>query len=460
MSKRHVPLLVLFVLVLVGAVQLQAANYPSGNPRTTDNDDSCDIALLPAATLLLPYFEVDTVSSSGETTLITITNTSNAEQAVHIVLWTDWGYPVIDFNIYLTGYDVQSINLYDVIALGQIAPTRGTGFEDGGSPEGDLSKDNPRVDQESCRSLTMQVPDIYRQRMQEAFINGRVPVLGNLPACNAAGSPRASRPNGHAIGYATIDVVSSCAPGTPEDQDYYDRLLFDNVLVGDYQQVNPSGRHAQSSPLVHIRAIPEGGTPASRPATNLKRTFYSRHQSGPVNTRDARQPLPATFAAHWISGGTGQFQTSLKIWREGATGPNPRCAAYSLNARMPIREIVRFDEEENFTVFTTGLPDPPIIHIPKAPATSLVDIDDDEVFPFNDLGAVAGWVYLNLDTDAEGEYARQAWVVSSMRAEGRYSGDADVSALGNGCSPRIAQSEASEGGTDTIIIGPAGNPTP
>jgi hypothetical protein len=452
---------ILFMLLLVAAVHVQAANYPSGNPRTTDNDDSCDISLLPAATLLLPYFEVDLDSATGQTTLVTVTNTSNAEQVAHVTLWTDWGYPVIDFNAYLTGYDVQSLNLFDVIALGHIAPPRGTGFEDAGSPEGDLSGDNTLVDEDTCRFLPMDIPGVYRQRMREAFTNGRIPVLGSDPACNTAGSPRSAHPNGNAVGYATIDVVRQCIASTPVDQDYYDLLLFDNVLVGDYQQVDSDNQYAQSSPLVHIRAVPEGGTPASRPVTNLKRTFYSRHQTGTVNTRDGRQPLPATFAAHWISGGTGSFQTSLKIWREGATGPNPTCSSYSLSAQMPIREVVRFDEEENFTAFSSGLPDPPIVYVPKAPATSLVDIDDDDVFPFNNLDAVAGWVYLNLDTDAaEGEYARQAWVVSSMRAEGRYSGDADVSALGNGCSGRIGQSEATETGSPTISIGPAGNPNP
>ena len=35
------------------------ATFDSGNPTTTDNDDSCDIGVAPAATLLLPYFEVD-----------------------------------------------------------------------------------------------------------------------------------------------------------------------------------------------------------------------------------------------------------------------------------------------------------------------------------------------------------------------------------------------------------------
>ena len=31
----------------------------AAGPTTTNNDDSCDIGVAPAATLLLPYFEVD-----------------------------------------------------------------------------------------------------------------------------------------------------------------------------------------------------------------------------------------------------------------------------------------------------------------------------------------------------------------------------------------------------------------
>src|SRR5947208_8733771 len=82
---------------------------------TTNNDDSCDIAVLPAATLLLPYFEVDFNSPqpTAKTTLFTIVNTTQIPQIAHVTLWTDWGFPIVDFNIFLTGYDVQGINLYD-----------------------------------------------------------------------------------------------------------------------------------------------------------------------------------------------------------------------------------------------------------------------------------------------------------------------------------------------------------
>src|SRR5439155_8480868 len=97
-------------------------------PATTNNDDSCDIGTAPAATLLLPYFEVDFKSpqTTARTTLFTITNVSAFPQIAHVVVWTDWSFPALDFNIFLTGYDVQAINLYDIFARGVIAPPSAT----------------------------------------------------------------------------------------------------------------------------------------------------------------------------------------------------------------------------------------------------------------------------------------------------------------------------------------------
>src|SRR5437016_7515386 len=99
--------------------------FATGQPATTNNDDSCDIGVTPAATLLLPYFEVDTAAAqgSGATALFTITNTSRYPQIAHVTIWTDWAFPVLTFNVFLTGYDVQTINLYDVIVRGVIVPS-------------------------------------------------------------------------------------------------------------------------------------------------------------------------------------------------------------------------------------------------------------------------------------------------------------------------------------------------
>src|SRR5438034_3078311 len=101
--------------------------FATGQPATTNNADSCDIGVTPAATLLLPYFEVDTAAAqgAGATTLFTITNTSRYPQIAHVTVWTDWSFPVLNFNLFLTGYDVQGLNLFDVIVRGLVVPIPG-----------------------------------------------------------------------------------------------------------------------------------------------------------------------------------------------------------------------------------------------------------------------------------------------------------------------------------------------
>ena len=439
-------------LVFIASVPLFAATYTSNNPTTTNNDDSCDISLLPAATLLLPYFEVDldSAAGNGETTLFTITNTTDVPQAARINIWTDFGYPVMNFNIYLTGYDVQSINLYDVLRRGQIAPNDGTGSDV--SPVGDLSgtppntdRDNPGLVESTCTNLPIQLPQVFITRMRDALTKGTVPAAGTVPACSSIGGVHEN-----AVGYITIDVVDSCTATLATQQAYWtDELLYDNVLIGDYMQVNGAEDFAQINPLVHIRATPEGGDYDATNATNLRRTFYSRFQI--ANNADRRQPLPSVFAARWISGGGAGFATSFKVFREGKTGVAGLgdCTTYGQNALITTTEVVRFDEEENPETFA------PNQH-PIVPLSSLLDVEGDE-FPASTNGAVAGWMYLNLDDFESDQTARQGWVVVSMRAEGRFSGDMDAQALGNGCSAPASETKAVGG---QGVLGPRPNTTP
>jgi hypothetical protein len=81
------------LLSILLAIPAMAATFPSGAPATTNNDDSCDIAMLPAATLLLPYFEVGLTIPPTRTTLFTITNVTNVDQIALVTLWTDYGFP-------------------------------------------------------------------------------------------------------------------------------------------------------------------------------------------------------------------------------------------------------------------------------------------------------------------------------------------------------------------------------
>src|SRR5262245_5998829 len=83
----------------------------------------CSIDTVPAATLLLPYFEVDLNNPNGLTTLFSINNASEEAALVHVVIWSDLSVAVLDFNLYLTGYDVQTVNLRDIIVNGNLPQT-------------------------------------------------------------------------------------------------------------------------------------------------------------------------------------------------------------------------------------------------------------------------------------------------------------------------------------------------
>ncbi len=432
----------LFALLMLSlAWNAGRASARPPDAASTRNDDSCDIALLPAATLLLPYFEVDLEDPDGSTTLFTITNITNTDQIARVTLWTDRSYPVIDFNIYLTGYDVQSINLYDVIVRGVIAPENGTGTAL--QKRGKYSDRNTSIHLAACDRLPGYLDSHYIQRMQLAFTVGNVPDIGAVPGCNDIGNTHEN-----AIGYATIDVMRACTDSLPSDARYWTNDVgYANVLIGDYQHVQRNTRFADGGPMVHIRAVPEGGlTPPVFP-----RTFYSRFQSAATPKLDARQPLPSVLAARWIYGGPTTYRTFLKVWREGNTGSASQCAGYAQNAELTVQELIVFDEAENSVV------DVPRCELQcfktELPATSMTSVRDSDIFPQLGNGAVAGWVFLNLD-QPDDELASQGWVTSSMRAEGQFSVDQDAIALGNGCSRPVTDSEM---GLGEVVIGPLPN---
>jgi hypothetical protein len=464
------------------------ATFTNGNnPTTTNNDDSCEIVVAPAATLLLPIFNVDlnAAAGAGETTLFTITNVSNAPQIAHVTVWTDWSFPILDFNIFLTGYDVQSINLYDVLVRNLVAPG-GPGTSSTSTtispraPQGSVgafsqpgsNTSNPNILTSavtaggSCAgtSLPGTLPNDLMDAVREALTSGfynpaNAPGIG----CDDV---QVGGEHTNARGYITIDVTNTCSINLPDNPVYITtELLFDNVLIGDYQQINGDttvGNFAQGNPMVHIRAIPEGGPAGSNPGTNLPYTFYDRYALGRF---DRRVPLPSTFAARWIEGGTSGFQTNYKIWREGLTFGTQGCFDAEVNSAMPVFEAIRFDERENSFGGAGGIVCSPCpSSVPTLPEASIVATTNTSVFPPNGSTVdVSGWFFLNLNNGGSVGYtavagdapqgsntinrASQNWVIVSMFAQGRYSVDFDAAHLGNGCSAaRVISSE----------IGPAG----
>ncbi|HXA19727.1 MAG TPA: hypothetical protein VN380_22275, partial [Thermoanaerobaculia bacterium] len=395
----------------------------------------------------------------------------------HVTLWTDWAFPVLSFNLFLTGYDVQAVNLYDVIVRGVIAPPSGTSPA---TTPGALSAAGgnlrPTLD---CASNPSLLPASIAATVRAALTTGVFNPGGTVRSCSTAGGTHAN-----AIGYATIDVVANCTNLLPSDPHYYlTDLLFDNVLIGDYQQLGGSATgtgaaitfDAAGNPMVHIRAVPEGGAAGANVPTGLPYTFYDRYTPSATRTIDRRQPLPSTFAVRYIQGGTGAFATNYTIWREGVTGAGASCASNINNSDINIGESIRFDEHENPFVFPSFC-SPSCGSRPTLFATSATNTAS-PTFPYIAGTDVGGWMYLNLNNGGSPIYsvtnhssgtttstpsvfgtprASQNWVTATMfgNAGGsRMTAEFDAAQLGNGCTPAAP---INGGVKSNFPIGPAG----
>jgi hypothetical protein len=330
-----------------------------------------------------------------------------------------------------------------------------------------------------CASNPGLLPASITAAVRTALTTGVFNPGGTVKACSTAGGVHAD-----AVGYATIDVVSNCTNLLPTDPAYYTTdLLFDNVLIGDYQQLggSPAGAVANAfdaagNPMVHIRAVPEGGGAGTNVPTGLPYTFYDRYTPSATRTLDRRQPLPSAFAGRYIQGGPGAFATNYTIWREGLTGPGASCASHINNSSIAIGEFIRFDEHENPSVFAFCFADPCLNLSPALPATSSTNTASSSTFPSIVGADVGGWMYLNLNNGGAPAYsitnhaagtttsaptvfgtprASQNWVTATLfGSAGGYpmTAEFDAASLGNGCTA----APINGGLKSTSPIGPAG----
>ncbi|HXT19145.1 MAG TPA: hypothetical protein VN923_00190, partial [Thermoanaerobaculia bacterium] len=179
---------------------------------------------VPAATLLLPYFEVDLGSANGITTLFSINNASATSQLAHVTVWSDASIPVLDFDVYLTGYDVQTFNLRDILVNG-VLPQTGSGTttaaNDPGSPQGAFS--SARLVFPACNTTTSPpsppvyaIPAIsasFRTHLQAVLTGKKSPVDGTCAGINHG--------DNIARGYITVDDVNNCSTLFPSDPGYF-----------------------------------------------------------------------------------------------------------------------------------------------------------------------------------------------------------------------------------------------
>jgi hypothetical protein len=400
---------------------------------------------VPAATLLLPYFECEldvNLEPPPDPTLFSINTASASAALAHVTLWTDESIPTLDFDVYLTGYDVQTINVCDIFR-GNLPVTASVGQDpkDTISPQGDLSQD---INFASCSGFLPYVNPAVNATLlahiRNAHTGGPSTVFGGRCSGFDHGDTIAR-------GYITVDSVTQCSLEFPSSPAYFTGIAdYRNILWGDYFYVNPAQNFATGETLVHIEACTPGngyvgsvGTGTSGvntcPMGAGDYTFYGRYVGG-LGT-DQREALATNFATRFLNGGGFSGGTELIVWRDSKTAPGAPGAANGPfacggNATwFPLNQadVVAFDEIETPTdlCFQGDNISPPIGGADTCfpLETQRVSLQGGNVAGDDPTPPVAfGWMFLDLNTSVVGGLfnpTAQAWVTTAMSASSRFS---------------------------------------
>jgi hypothetical protein len=424
---------------------------------------TCTVDQRPAATLLVPYFQVS-VDSSGNVvnggataldTIVTIANASAAPMIAHVSLFDQYSELVLDFNIALTGFDVQAMRMSDVIS-GTLPVTPNSLGHDpcqagdaivysgpvnaGGSPDGFL-RVVPASDQRAATTQdNHQATTVYSV---PAFGPGLGVIDSLSQDCNGVRGP-------NAIGYITIDHANYCNLSNPQLENYYtqDAIGMENNLWGEIIFTSGSGIPTYAMSTVNLEADDEFGNVALANIDGAPvRSFYARYWNGlsggdnggltnggdfnpgpgrnlcpncsgnngipcpsdnsldcnaiwDVGYGDQREPLGLKWASRWFDAGVA-VTTNFRAWRGSviAQGRNDFC---TLGLTEPISTETFWDEDER-TVTTGKCPSPctnPSFNFP-------LETQQLNIGLFSHPGATAGWVQVDF---GGGNVFDQAWL--------------------------------------------------
>jgi hypothetical protein len=180
----------------------------------------CTIDNVPAATLLLPYFEVDCSDPNALTTLFSVNNASAEETVAHVTVWSNKSIPVFDFDIYLTGYDVQTLNLRDVLCDGNLPVTGTDGVSNVGLFSGSSSDPLDNFDATCGAASGVNDPPNYTNPALDAAFLAHVQAALTGAASPANGLCYAAATD-NLVGYITVDDVHRCNLEFPSDLGYF-----------------------------------------------------------------------------------------------------------------------------------------------------------------------------------------------------------------------------------------------
>jgi hypothetical protein len=343
------------------------------------------IDVVPAATILVPYWEVDPFNLNGVDTLVTIHNASATATLVHATLWTDYGIPTETFDVYLTGFDQETFSMREIVnRLIPVTASDGQDPRDTISPQGPISQD---INFASCTGqlpggeqfMTGQLPDAHTGQEASEYFGA-----GNCGARDFG--------DGIARGYLTLDVANLCSCGeTPARPGYFVNggggiAGNRNVILGEVTVVDPANGRSFTEPAVHIEAnFATLNTPGEY-------TFYGRLLG--YSATDNREALPTAWAGKWA-----ENRTTAEYWRDPGVPVVPFLCGTTPFA-LDERQIRAFDESGTDVATASGGLFPQAAGITSGGT---------------DLDLTSGWgsLYLNLNLPAPSGtqgIIRQSWI--------------------------------------------------
>ena len=373
-------------------------------PRTMAQ--GCHIEPMPAATLLLPYFEVDMNNFNGQTTSFSVNNASDQPVLVKAEVWSDMGVAIFGFMIYLKPYDVQTVNMRDIFYSGSLPPTA--------PPAGTFPSCNGVMPPAAINPGTL-------FDYQHALTGQSASILGGYCAGR----------NFHdnvVRGYLTLDTVSSCTTLFQGDSGVFVNggsgiFTNRNVLWGDYYYTNGNLGQAEGHDLVHILAD------STNTATSIpgRYTFYGKFVSW--SAADNRVPLATNFGVRVFN--SASMTSDLIVWRDPKVSTSPfTCGTFPAWYPLSQARITAFDEDDHAaTVISNAFPG----------VTQRVHVGSFALpMPYS-----FGWYSLDLNTNVltaggvppADPLAAQAWVTASLLNGSLLTG-VDAMRLDSACNAR------------------------
>lgn len=277
---------------------------------------------VPSATLLFPYFEAETGDGAERDTVLVIENTASSAQLAHVIVWTDRGVPVLDFDLYLVAHGQQKLAMRALLEGDVPASAAGGSVAGCAFPLADLS--------------AAAVADL------KAALTGK-----RMPSATAAGQgcPGADHGDTLARGYVTVDTVTACTADEVSAGTYWSTLLStDNTLLGSFTMTEGKDRPAYAELAVHV----EASTSDARTDGAGDSTFYGNLVAW--TAADHRERVPAAWLAEVIGA-----RSDVIVWRDVKrviTDPaGVGCGASAQRALdLSNGNLAYFDETETITL--------------------------------------------------------------------------------------------------------------